>query len=96
MYDQEIAECYRRIRLGASLNTLLNNNPDFRSLIVEGFLRDQVLQHSLNINSDESGTVAFLRGVSVFQKYLDRVRLEAEQAQIDLQNYQQLIQQDGQ
>ena len=95
MYDQEIAECYRRIRLGASLNTLLNNNPDFRSLIGEGFLRDAVLQHSVNINRDESGTVAFLKGVQVFRNYLDRVRADAEQAQIDLTNYQQLIQ-DGQ
>jgi hypothetical protein len=95
MYDQEIAECYRRIRLGGSLNTLLNNNPDFRSLIADGFLRDAVLQHSININSDESGTVAFLKGVQVFRAYLDRVAAEAEQAQIDLLNYQQLIQ-DGQ
>jgi hypothetical protein len=92
MYDREIAECYRRIRLGASLNTLLNNNPDFRSLVVDGFLRDEVLQHSLNINSDESGTVAFLKGVQTFKSYLNRVVADAEQAQIDLANYQQLIQ----
>lgn len=92
MYDKEIAECYRRIRAGGSLNTLLNNNPDFRSLIVEGFLRDSVLQHSLNINADESGTVAFLKGVQVFKAYLDQVATEAEQAQLDLQNYQQLLQ----
>lgn len=92
MYDTEIAECYRRIRAGASLNTLLNNNPDFRSLIVEGFLKDAVLQHSLNINVDESGSVSFLKGVQVFYAYLNQVRSEAEQAQIDLENYQQLIQ----
>jgi hypothetical protein len=92
MYDREIAECYRRIRAGASLNTLLNNNPDFRSLIVEGFLKDAVLQHSLNINADESGTVSFLKGVQVFNGYLEKVRSEAEQAQIDLENYQQLLQ----
>lgn len=92
MYDQEIAECRRRIRAGASLNTLLNNNPDFRSLIVEGFLKDAVLQHSLNINVDESGSVSFLKGVQVFYAYLNQVRSEAEQAQIDLENYQQLIQ----
>jgi hypothetical protein len=92
MYDREIAECYRRIRLGASLNTLLNNNPDFRSLVVDGFLRDEVLQHSLNINSNESGTVSFLKGVQTFKSYLTRVEKDAEQAQIDLANYQQLIQ----
>jgi len=92
MYDREIAECRRLIRAGASLNTLLNNNPDFRSLIVEGFLKDAVLQHSLNINADESGTVSFLKGVQVFTKYLTQVQSEAEQAQIDLENYQQLIQ----
>ena len=95
MYDQEIAECYRRIRLGASLNTLLNNNPDFKDLIGVGFLRDAVLQHSININKDESGTLAFLKGVQVFRDYLNKVEREAEQAQVDLKNYQQLIQ-DGQ
>ena len=92
MYDQEISECYRRIRLGASLNTLLNNNPDFQSLISEGFMRDAVLEHSLKINADESGTVSFLKGVQVFTDYLSQVRNEAQQAQIDLGNYQQLIQ----
>jgi hypothetical protein len=95
MYDLEIAECYRRIRAGASLNTLLNNNPDFKSVIVEGFLKDAVLEHSLNINADESGTVAFLKGVQVFRKHLTQVLADAEQAHIDLQNYQQLLQ-DGQ
>jgi hypothetical protein len=92
MYDQEIAECYRRIRAGASLNTLLNNNPDFRSLIVDGFLKDEVLRQSVNINADESGTVSFLKGVQVFRDYLNKVVTEAEQAQIDLLNYQQLLQ----
>ena len=92
MYDQEIAECYRRIRAGASLNTLLNSNPDFKALIVEGFLKDAVLQHSLNINADESGTVAFLKGVQIFRGYLTQVLNEAEQAQRDLLEYQQLLQ----
>lgn len=95
MYDKEIAECYRRIRLGASLNTLLNNNPDFRSLVVDGFLRDEVLAFARRINNDESGTLTFLKGVHVFQQYLDKVVSEAEQAHQDLANYQQLIK-DGQ
>jgi hypothetical protein len=95
MYDAEIAECYRRIALGNSLNTLLNSNPDFRVLIVDGLLRDEVLKHSLNINRDESGTVAFLKGVETFRRYLERVRLDAEQALIDLRDFQQLLQ-DGQ
>lgn len=92
MYDKEIAECYRRIRAGASLNTLLNNNPDFKAVVVEGFLKDAVLEHSLNINADESGTVSFLKGVQVFSDYLRKVLAEAEQAQKDLYEYQQLIQ----
>jgi len=92
MYDQEIAECYRRIRTGASLNTLLNSNPDFKAVIVDGFLKDAVLQHSLNINADESGTVAFLKGVQVFRDHLTRVLMEADQAQKDLLEYQQLLQ----
>jgi hypothetical protein len=92
MYDQEIAECYRRIRAGASLNTLLNNNPDFKVLIVEGFLKEAVLQHSLNINADESGTVSFLKGVQVLSGYLTKVLTDAEQAQKDLLEYQQLLQ----
>ena len=91
MYDKEMAECSRRIRLGHSLNILESNNPDFRSLVVEGFLRDEVLLHSLNINRDESGTVSFLKGVHTFKQYLEKVALEAEQAQIDLHNYQQLL-----
>ena len=92
MYDREIADCYRRIHAGASLNTLLNSNPDFKAVVVEGFLKDAVLQHSLNINADESGTVAFLKGVQVFRDYLTRVLTEADQAQKDLLEYQQLLQ----
>lgn len=95
MYDVEIAECYRRIRLAASLNTLVNNNPDFRSLVVDGFLRDEVLKQSVNINNDESGTVTFLKGVTVFRKYLEKVQAEGDQAHQDLANFQQLIK-DGQ
>lgn len=95
MYDVEIAECYRRIRLGASLNTLLNSNPDFQALVVQGFLRDEVLRQSININSDENGTVTFLKGVNMFRSYLEKIRAEAEQAHQDLANYQQLIK-DGQ
>lgn len=91
MYDQEIAECRRRIRLGASLNTLLNSNPDFQAVIRDGYLRDEVLKQSININSDENGTVTFLKGVSVFQKYLMKVLSDADQAHHDLANYQQLI-----
>lgn len=92
MYDREIAECRRRIALGQSLNTLLNFNPDFKAIIVEGFLRDAVLAKSLNINADKSGTIQFLKGVSTFKTYLDRVMADAEQAQIDLTNYLQLLQ----
>lgn len=92
MYDAELAECHRRIALGNSLNTLLNHNPDFRKLIAEGFLRDAVLQHSLNINADKSGTVTFLKGVQTFRNYLNKVEAEAEQAIVDLGNYQQLLQ----
>ena len=95
MYDLEIAECNRRIAMGRSLNTLLNHNPDFRALIVEGFLRDAVLQHSLNINADKSGTVGFLKAVHTFKTYLDQIALDAEQAVSDLRNYQQMLQ-DGQ
>lgn len=95
MYDQEIAECYRRINLSRSLNTLINSNPDFKQLIVDGYLRDEVLKHSLNINADKSGTVAFLEAVQQFRAYLDRVLTDGEQAQVDLNNYQQLLQ-DGQ
>ncbi len=95
MYDAEIAECQRRIALGQSLNTLVNSNPDFRVLIVEGFLRDAVLQHSLNINEDKSGTVRFLKGVHTFKTYLEQMKLDAEQAVLDLRNYQQMLQ-DGQ
>ena len=92
MYDAEIAECQRRIAMGNALNTLLNTNPDFQLLIARGFLRDEVLRQSLNINSDKSGTVTFLEAVQTFKAYLDRVSSEAEQAHMDLRNYQQLPQ----
>lgn len=95
MYDAEIAECHRRIALGRSLNTLENSNPDFKTLIVDGYLRDAVLSHSLNINADKNGTVGFLKSVHTFKSYLDRIRMDAEQATIDLRNYQQMLQ-DGQ
>lgn len=95
MYDVEIAECYRRIHLARSLNVLVNSNPDFRTVVVDGFLRDEVLKHSLNINADKSGTVAFLECVHTFRQYLDRVLAEGEQATVDLNNYQHLLQ-DGQ
>lgn len=92
MYDAEIRECARRIALGNSLNTLVNTNPDFHVLVTQGFLRDEVLAQSLNINRDESATLTFLKGVQTFNAYLEKVRVEAEQARIDLQNYQQLPQ----
>jgi hypothetical protein len=92
MYDAEIRECTRRIALGNSLNILESTNPDWHSLIAVGLLQDAVLLHSDGINRDESGTVTFLKGVQTFKAYLERVRLEAEQAQIDLRNYQQLPQ----
>lgn len=92
MYDREIADCQRRILLGQALNTLLNHNPDFRRVITEGFMRDEVLAQSLNINHNKPATIQFLRGVSTLKGYLDRVMTDAEQAQIDLTNFQQLIQ----
>jgi hypothetical protein len=91
MYDAEIADCYRRIRVAQSLNVLVSN-PDFKAIIVDGFLRDEVLKRSLNINADKSGTVAFLESVQTFRQYLDRVVSDGEQATIDLNEYQQLIQ----
>jgi hypothetical protein len=87
-----MAECRRRITLAASLYTLLNHNPDFKAVIKDGFLHDAVLQHSLNINRDKSGTIAFLKAVSTFKDYLDSITREGEQAQIDLLNYQELQQ----
>ncbi len=92
MYDLEIAECRRKIAMGQSLNALFNYNPDFKVVIKDGFLRDEVLNKSLNINKDKNDTVQFLRAVSTFRSYLDKIEAEAEQAQIDLVNYQQLIQ----
>ena len=92
MYDAEIRECTRRIALGASLNILENSNPDWHVLIQQGLLQEAVLHHADSINRDESGTVTFLKGVQTFKAYLERVRLEAEQAHIDLRNYQQLPQ----
>lgn len=91
MYDKEIAECRRLIALGYSLNSLRNNNPDFKAIIENGFLHDEVLAHSLNINKDKAGTIAFLKGVAVFNSYLSKVERDAAQAQIDLQNYLQLL-----
>jgi hypothetical protein len=92
MYDKELADCQRRIALGNSLNTLLNHNPDFRKVIVEGFMRDEVLAQSLNINNNKPATIQFLRGVNTLKTFLDRVAADAEQAQVDLMNYQQLLQ----
>ncbi len=92
MYDRAIADCQRRILLGQALNTLLNHNPDFRRVITEGFMRDEVLVQSLNINHNKPATIQFLKGVATLKTYLDRVLADAEQAQIDISNYQQLIQ----
>lgn len=89
-----MTECRRRITLAASLYTLQNHNPDFKSVIKDGFLHDAVLQQSLNINGDKSGTIGFLKAVATFKSYLDSIIREGEQAQIDLINYQEL-QQDG-
>jgi len=92
MYDQEIAECYRRIALGNSLVSLTEFNPDFKAVVLDGFLRDEVLAQSLNININKSSTIAFLRGAATFSKYLEKVKSDAAQAQVDLTNYQQLLQ----
>jgi hypothetical protein len=89
-HEPEMAKLRHAVDLGNSLNTLLNFNPDFKKLVVEGFLRDAVLASSLNINADKSGTVGFLRGAAVFNDYLKKVRAEAEQARIDLENYRNL------
>lgn len=94
MHDIEMAECRRRMMLAASLNTLMNHNPDFKSVIMQGFLHDAVLQHSLNINGDKSGSISFLKAAATFKNYLDMVIRDGEQAQADLLNYQEL-QQDG-
>lgn len=91
-YDKEIAECYRRIRLAEKLNSLLNHNPDFKEVVLDGFLHNEVVRQGLNINADKSGSVQFLKAASTFKQYLDRVLREAEQAHIDLANYQQLLQ----
>ena len=85
-YSREIAECRRRIALGLQLNVLLNN-PDFKAVITEGFLRDAVIQRGLNINVDKSGTLRFLRGAATFNEYLEFVRRDAEQAKIDLEGH---------
>lgn len=90
-YIEEMAECRRRIDLGKSLNALLTINPDFKNVVVEGYLKNEVLRQSLNINEDKSGTVSFLRGVATFNDFLTRVKKEADQAVIDLANYQDLL-----
>jgi hypothetical protein len=94
MHEPEMIECRRRIALAASLYTLMNHNPDFKAVIMQGFLNDAVLQYSLNINRDKSGTIPFLRAAATFKNYLDTVIREGEQAQADLINYQE-FQQDG-
>lgn len=94
MHEPEMAECRRRIALAASLYSLMNHNPDFKSVILQGFLHDAVLQHSLNINGDKSGSISFLKAAATFNAYLERITRDGEQAQIDLLNYQEL-QQDG-
>lgn len=94
MHDIEMAECRRRMMLAASLKTLMNHNPDFKAVIIQGFLHDAVLKHSLNINGDKSGSISFLKAAASFNAYLEQVIRDGEQAQIDLINYQEL-QQDG-
>jgi hypothetical protein len=91
MHIEEMAECRRRIDLGKSLNALLSFNPDFKNVVIEGFLKHEVLRVSLNINADKSGTVGFLKGVAVFNDYLKKVQSEADQAAKDLANFQDLI-----
>lgn len=86
MYDKEIADCRRRMALGVTLNALLNN-PDYKTIITEGFLRDAVIQRGLNINADKSGTIQFLKGAATFNAYVESVRRDAEQASIDLNGY---------
>lgn len=92
MYSQEIDDCKRRIALGNSLITLLNHNPDFRAVFMEGLLHDEVLKQSLAIHANEKTTVEFLKAVTILRSYLDKVLAEGEQAQIDLANYMNLIQ----
>lgn len=91
MHETEMVECRRRIALGASLNTLLKYNPDFKAVITDGFLRDEVLAQSLNINNNKPATIQFLDGAATFKAYLDKVLAEALQAQMDLTEYQNLL-----
>jgi len=92
MYTQEIDECRRRMRLRDSLLTLLYHNPDFAAVFSDGLLHDEVLKQSLAINTNESVTVEFLKAIAVLKTYLDKVLAEGEQAQVDLLNYMNLIQ----
>ena len=85
-HSHAIADCRRRIALGLTLNTLLTN-PEFKTVVIEGFLRDKVLEQGLNINVDKSGSIQFLKAAAAFKKYLDFVKADAEQAQIDLTGY---------
>lgn len=85
-YSVEIADCRRRMTLGASLNALLNN-PDFKSVVAQGYLHDEIVRRGLNINADKSGTIQFLKAAGTFKEYLDFVKRDAEQAQIDLNGY---------
>jgi predicted transcriptional regulator len=85
-YSKEIAECRRRMALGISLNGLLNN-PDFKAVINEGYLHHEIVRRGLNINVDKSGTIQFLKAASAFKEYLDYVKRDAEQAQVDLNGY---------
>ncbi len=91
MYHEAIVECQRRIELGNSLRMLMQN-PDYQKIISEGFLRDEVLKKSLNINKDKSGTVQFLKGVSTLNEYFCFILTDAEVAKSDLNNHLQLIQ----
>lgn len=92
MYDKEIAELRAVMSRGSSLNMLLNHNPDFKAVVLEGFLRDEILARSLNINADESGTLQFLKAAAVFNAYLKKVQAEADAAQVSLNEHLNLIQ----
>jgi hypothetical protein len=92
MYTQEIEDCHRRIALGNSLTTLLNYNPDFKAVITQGLLHDEVLKKSLGIVANEREATEFLKAVVVLRTYLDKVLADGEQAQMDLMNYMNLIQ----
>lgn len=77
-------------------NRVLNlaKNPDFKEIILEGFVKDEAVRLTGLIGEegfDQEGVQADLRCIAAFQRYLRRVEREGDQAEKSVADHEEML-----